>query len=100
MVVVTTLARTASSISRTLFSSRANPADGILGIHDGLGIENIGIKPGEVPRIIGGACGAPVTRKAFLRRECAVDRVAGTAHRCLPMREIFLTNRSPRKFNA
>ena len=57
------------------FFEQANPADGILGIHDGLGIENIGIKPGEVPRIIGGGVRRPRDQKGLLRRKGTVDRV-------------------------
>jgi hypothetical protein len=57
------------------FFEQPNPADGIVGIHDGLGIENIGIKPGEVPRVIGGCVRRPRDEKSLLRRKCAVDRV-------------------------
>jgi hypothetical protein len=54
---------------------QANPPHGVLGIHDGLGIEDIGIEPGEVPGIIGGCVRRPRDKKGFGCGKRRVHRV-------------------------
>src|SRR5690348_17640356 len=48
----------------TLFRS-PNPADRILGIDDGFGIENIRIKPGKIARVIGRCVRRPRDEEGF-----------------------------------
>ena len=53
---------------------QTNPANGILGTHDGVGIENVGIEPGKVARIICRCVRRSRDKKGFRRGKCAVHR--------------------------